>query len=745
MAQMPELKQQITHFPHSPGCYLFKDAAGLVLYVGKAKDLRKRVSQYFGQDKRPQLPFLIEDARDIDYIVARTELEALFLENTLIKKHSPKYNIKLKDDKNYAFIVIDYGTQIPQIGYARKIEEDRELQVFLNPSAAWGSGKHQRKIIKSKVKSKIVTAAGTRRAAAAEDALLHTPTKNNQYFGPYSSVRKIRETLDFVRRIFPYCANTEISNRPCFYYHLHRCPGICVGAISIEEYQKNLQRIQLFLNGKTREVKQEVQRAMEEASEQTRFELAARLRDQLRALELLDERQIAQFPTKVNYDLISLGIQSGLYCINLFKVRDGRLTDKENFVYGAPAILSGSSPLEERLGEVVAEHNNTSKVSMTSSNSSSRGGEQDTESRIIQTFSETYYADTTDLPDKIFTQFPLSELSLITELLAQRKGKSIPISIPHRGKLLQLIKLGQLNAEECVRKQLESDATDIDKLHEALLKLQKLLGLPELPRRIECYDMSNTQGTNPVGSMVVFIDGKPAKSEYRKFKIRSKDTPDDFAMMRETLTRRLAHLSPPPLEGALEGVTADDKNSKRIKKVNSSTTSPSPSSRGGGQNLWPRPDLIVIDGGKGQLSAALEAQAEVIAAKEKAESNNGSELEANSSKLAAIPMIGLAKRIEEIFLPNNPEPIILSHDELALQILQRLRDEAHRFGITFHRQLRSKQATKSALDTIPGIGPKTKKLLKLKFGSVARIKEVELEELEKLVGKAKAEIIKKSL
>lgn len=697
MTQMSELKQKIVHFPHQPGCYLFKDATGLVLYVGKAKDLRKRVSQYFGQDKRPQLPFLIEDARDIDYIVARSELEALFLENTLIKKHSPKYNIKLKDDKNYAFIVIDYGTQIPQIGYARKIEEDRELQVFLNPSAAWGSGKHQRKIIKSKVvRSKVVTSQSKLTPQGSR-------LKANDYFGPYSSVRKIRETLDFVRRIFPYCANTEIGDRPCFYYHLHRCPGICVGAISIEEYQKNLQRIYLFLNGKTREVRQEVQHAMEEASKQTRFELAARLRDQLRALELLDERQIAQFPTKVNYDLISLGIQSGLYCVNLFKVRDGRLTDKENFVYGDPTKLLAHAPEQN-----IAAYN--------------------LESAVVQTFAETYYADTTDLPDKIFTQFPLSELSLVGELLAQRKGKHIPIAIPHRGKLLQLVKLGQLNAEECVRKQLESDATDIDKLHEALLKLQKLLSLPELPRRIECYDMSNTQGTNPVGSMVVFIDGKPAKSEYRKFKIRSKDTPDDFAMMRETLARRLARV-----DSGQVTVNSTDSDSN-LKPATSNLTK------------WPRPDLIVIDGGKGQLSAAMEAQTQIISNFQFPISNeNTPDLQPTTYQLQPIPMIGLAKRIEEIFLPNNPEPIILSHDELALQILQRLRDEAHRFGITFHRQLRSKQATKSALDTIPGIGPKTKKLLKQKFGSVARIKEVELEELEKLVGKAKAEVIKKNL
>ncbi len=719
MAQMAELKQQITHFPHQPGCYLFRDATGLVLYVGKAKDLRKRVSQYFGQDKRPQLPFLIEDASDIDYIVARTELEALFLENTLIKKHNPKYNIKLKDDKNYAFIAIDYSTQIPQIGYVRKITDASDFTPFVNPSASWGSGKHERKTLKWKGKS------GKGKVDSKSSGLQPT-TYNLQpssYFGPYSSVKKIRETLDFVRKIFPYCANTEVSGRPCFYYHLHRCPGVCVGAVSLEEYQKSLARIKLFLNGKTTEIKKELKTSMEYAAETKRFELAARLRDQLRALELLDERQIAQFPTRVDYDFISLATQNHLRCVNLFKVRGGKLTDKENFIYTAPTDLK----LEASSWKLEA---------------------------IIQTFAETYYAETTDLPSAVFTQHPLTDTPLIDELLKHRKGKRVTLSVPRRGKAHQLIKLGQVNAEECLRKTLATDATDSDKIQDSLEKLQKLLKLAQLPRRIECYDMSNTQGTNPVGSMVVFIDGKPAKGEYRKFKIRSKDTPDDFAMMRETLSRRLRRLNPPPLEGEMEGVIVKDKNGKDIKEPNHSMTSPNPSSRGGEQMPWPRPDLIVIDGGKGQLSAALEAQEQVEghqveSQKSKIRDDNpDGTLPPNPLALSPIPMIGLAKRIEEIFLPHNPEPIVLSHDHPSLQLLQRLRDEAHRFGITFHRSLRSKQATKSALDTIPGIGPKTKKLLKQKFGTVSAIKKIALEEIEKLeelVGKTKAGIIKKNL
>lgn len=611
---MENLKEKIKELPHKPGVYLWKDKSSKVIYVGKAKDLRKRVIQYFGHDTREQIPYLMAEVADFDFVVVNSELESLFLENTLIKKYLPAYNIKLRDDKNYAFIKIDYSTEIPQIVYARKIEND---------------------------------------------------SKTSTYLGPYSSAYKIRQTLDFVRRVFPYCANKEVGKRPCFYYFLHRCPGVCIGQISLKEYEEQLKRITYFLTGKTKEVKNNLKKAMKEASRKKAFEAAARLRDQLKAIEILDERQIAMFTEKVSWDFISLFWESGVACINLFKVREGRLIDKENFIY------------EDGYKRIKAEKNSAAEKT-------ANGKEI-----ILQTFAENYYTEASDLPKEIFVESSMPGEKLVKELLKSRSSINVKISVPTRGKKLQLINLGITNAQEFLRKWQSSQANNLDAAKAALEQLREVLKLTSVPARIEGYDISNIQGTNPVGSMVVAKDGLPAKGQYRKFKINIKNTPDDFAMMEEMLTRRLAKIHDPDFE-----------------------------------SKWPKPDLLIIDGGKGQLGVAVQVL-------EKFD--------------LSIPVIGLAKRIEEIFLPHNPTPIVLDHSEPALQLLQRLRDEAHRFAITFHRSLREKQAVKSALDEIPGIGPKTKKLLKQKLGSVSQIRQTSLEDLIKIVGKDKAELIKKHL
>ena len=346
--------------------------------------------------------------------------------------------------------------------------------------------------------------------------------------------------------------------------------------------------------------------------------------------------------------------------------------DKENFVYETSPSLSFEKERNDSISLLAEE------------------GLRE----VMQRFLEQYYLETSSIPKIVYTEIPAVNGELIKKIVLSRFNKKIQLAIPQKGQLKKLISLGKINAEEYLKNWLAAKAGNLDKINAGLNQLKEILKLESTPKRIECYDISNTQGTNPVGSMVVFIDGLPAKSQYRKFKIQGKKTPDDFAMMKEMLSRRLARSNQQ---------SADQKSA------------------------WPLPDLIVIDGGKGQLGVAVEV------------------LSTLTSQPSPLPLIGLAKRIEEIFLPHNPTPIILDHTEPGLQLLQRLRDEAHRFGITFHRQLRSKQAVKSALDNIPGIGPKTKKLLKTKFGTVSEIKKSNLEELAKVVGLKLAKSLKQNL
>jgi excinuclease ABC subunit C len=581
-------KEKLKNVPHKPGVYIFKGISGEILYIGKAKDLKNRISQYFhtSHDGRLQIPFLMQDVTDFEHIITDNDVECLMLENTLIKKHKPRYNIKLRDDKNYAFIKIDYDCEIPQIYTIR------------NPDS-----------------------------------------KNARYFGPYSSALKVRETLNIARKVFPYCANKKISKRPCFYYYLHRCPGICIGKITIEEYKQTIQKINLFLAGNISEIKKDIKKQMQNAASQRLFERAADLRDQMRSLEVVEERQKAIFAQKVDWDFISYFQTADKSTINVFAIRGGKLIDRKNFI------------LEETQNKTGCD--------------------------IIDAFLEKYYLETSDLPKEIFVQELPTDLRMMTRVLKTK------ITKPNRGKKAELITLGIENAKEFFESWSRDQVSELSRTTLALDELQKVLDLKETPFRIECFDISNIQGTNAVASMVVFENGKPNKSQYRKFKMRIDGTPNDFAMMKEALTRRFAAAH---------------------------------------QQNWPLPNLLVVDGGKGQLGMAVEVLKEYN---------------------LDLPVIGLAKREEEIFWPGKSEPILLPKSDYALQLLQRLRDEAHRFAITFHKQLRSNQAYKSVLDEIVGIGPKKKKLLIRKYGSVANIKKLaspeEVSELASLVGAKIAE------
>ncbi len=593
----PSIKRKLDSLPRQPGVYMFREAKGRVIYVGKANDLRSRVGQYFtGADERPQIPFMMAKQTGFEFIVASNEVESLLLENNLIKKHHPPFNIALRDDKSYAFIKIDHATQIPQIYVTRNNAEP-----------------------------------------------------NARYFGPYSSSFKVRETLHLVRKIFPYCANSKVTDRPCFYYHLHRCPGVCFGKISLEEYGAYIKEIELFLAGNIGKVQALLKTQMREASTRHQFERAAGLRDQLNAITVVRERQRAIFASRANWDFVSLFPTIDKTAVNVFAIRDGHLNDRKNFIM-----------------------ENTAKQA---------------EADVLGAFMQTYYAAAQeDQPREVYVPVQPTDAAILKKLFA----RSVSFTVPTRGKKKELLALGRENGREYFEQWSMEQASEVSKASISLDELQKVLHLPQPPHRIECFDISNIQGTNSVASMVVVEAGKPKKSEYRKFKIKIDGSPDDFAMMREALTRRFARSATASADGT----------------------------------TWLLPDLLVVDGGKGQLGIAVEVLHEFN---------------------LNIPVIGLAKREEEIFVPGSSGPILLPKSNYALQLLQRLRDEAHRFAITFHRSLRSKKAYVGALDTIPGVGPAKKKLLIKKFGSVAGVRRASVEEIADVVGKVLAEKISKVL
>ncbi len=597
------LAHKIQELPKKPGVYVFKDAEGLVLYVGKAVNLKNRVTSYFkkdgGDNRGPRIELMISQIRDLNFTVTDNELESLILEKNFIKQLKPRYNVDLRDDKNYVFIKINIHDEIPTIGYERKITD-----------------------------------------------------KNAKYFGPYTSGLSLKDTLRLVRKIFPYCANKKIGQKPCFYYHIGKCPGVCFGKITLEEYKSNyIKKIIQFLDGKRSEILKDLQTQMRGYALQKRFEKAAKVRDQIFALNRVMERQKLVYPGKIDQDVFSI-YPDGVASINLFVIREGKLIQKENFI------------LE-----------NTKQVS---------------DSEIMQTFLERYYLEASSIPKEILLPAEIDKEALYPVFIGRKFPK---FTVPVKGQRLQLIKLGRENAKQYLESTSDKSLLEEARLLSSLRELQRVLDLPNLPGRIEAYDISNIQGTNPVGSMIVFDFARPKKEEYRKFKINKKQTPDDFGMMREMLERRFKH-------------SLDDAPTKK----------------------WPLPDLILIDGGKGQLNAA----AAVI-------SNSKYQI---TNK---IPMLGLAKRLEEIFLPGKKDPIVLPQNSIGLFLLQRIRDEAHRFAVKYHRHLRSKGSLASVLDQISGIGSIKKKMLLQKFGSPAKVRSASLTDLAAIVGSKTAEKLKASL
>jgi excinuclease ABC subunit C len=582
------IAEQIRGLPSRPGVYLFKDSEGNILYVGKAANLKHRVSSYFGAGQKltPKGERMVSKIADLEYFVTTSEQEALILELNLIKRHHPHYNVRLKDDKTFPYLKIDLGEDWPRVHITRRLEEN-----------------------------------------------------GGRYFGPFASAKSVRQTLKLLKGIFPFrsCTRTitGTDNRACLEYDIGHCLAPCIGLVSQREYAEVIKQVILFLEGKQARVVKQLEGRMNKASEDLDFERASRLRDQIQALERVVEGQRIATTVKGEQDVIAFEEDKDQACVQVFFIRNGKLIGRESFVL--------------------------------------KGTRYEEPEQIMTSFVQQFYASSPQIPPLLLLQHPVQDMATLQEWLSAKKGGRVEIEVPRRGKKRQLVKTVAENARQSLEqlkiKQLASPAA----LSAALEEIKEKLNLPRLPSRIEGYDISDIQGAAAVGSMVVFDKGKPKPAHYRRFRIKSVSGADDYAMLEEVLKRRFKRA----------GAAADS---------------------------WAiMPDLVLIDGGKGQLNAALSAMKEVGA--------------------DSIPTAGLAKENEELFIPKRKEPIVLPRSSHGLQLLQRLRDEAHRFALGYHQRVRKKQSFASVLDTVPGIGPKRKKALIRQFGSVKAIREAPIEEL----------------
>ena len=600
------LKAILDSAPTKTGCYLMKDADGKVIYVGKAVNLRSRLRSYFHDSamQNNKTRQMVRHIADIDWIVVGSELEALILEMNLIKKHRPHYNVRLKDDKRYPYIKVHWADPFPKLTLTRYMVND-----------------------------------------------------GSRYFGPYTSVWAVHQTLDVLRRIFPYLTcDREITGedqRACLYYDIKLCSAPCIGAINKDDYRQVIDDLCQFLSGRTEPIVSRMQEEMRVASDQLQFERAAALRDQVNAIERVVEKQKVVSSDYIDSDVIAMARSNGEACVQVFFIRSGKLIGREYF------LLQGTEGAED--------------------------------ANVMSGFIKQFYDQASMVPPQVLLPHEIEEAHIIKQWLGSRRtGESVEILIPHEGQQRDLIQLAAENAADTLKALQARWQAEKHRQTEALAELQSALNLSVPPNRIECYDISNTQGTAAVGSMVVFEQGVPSKKFYRRFNIRSVTGPDDFASMEEVLLRRFNRWQ-----------ASKEMREKPGKKVDPSFSL--------------LPDLLIVDGGKGQLSRA-------VAVLEK------------YNLLDQIPVAGLAKQNEELFIPGQAQPIILPNGSHGLFLIQRVRDEAHRFAITSHRQRRTKAGIASRLDTIAGVGPARRKALLEKFGSIQNIQAASIDELVSIPG-----------
>ena len=575
--------EKLKLLPDSPGVYIMKDDHGKIIYVGKAIVLKNRVRQYFQSSRNhtPKVRAMVSHIADFETIMTANEVESLILEANLIKKHRPRYNIRLKDDKSYPYVKVTVQEDFPRVFITRRVLRD-----------------------------------GAR------------------YFGPYTNVTALRDSLKLLRRLFPLRTCRTMPERPCLEYHIKRCLAPCVGKVEAEDYRAMIRAVLLFLEGRTDDVERELEQRMNAAAEAYHFETAARLRDQLSAVRTAAERQNIVTGAG-DQDAVGMARSAAGVCVQIFFIRGGKMIGREHFLL--------------------------------------RGSEEESDADILRAFLEQYYNQATFVPREVLLPCAIdaaAQATIEAWLAARKGGGKVALLTPQRGTKHDIVQMATGNAAKFLADEETRRSLLDEQTLGAVEELGRYLGLKHPPRRMECFDISHNQGQETVASMVVFEDGAPKKSDYRRFKIRSTEgKPDDFLSMREVTTRRYVGLPEEEL-----------------------------------------PDLIIIDGGKGQLSSALEIIRHAAGHKD-------------------VPVVGLAKQFELVFTEGNSEPVELPRRSQALYLIQRIRDEAHRFAITFHRKLRGKRNLVSVLAHIVGIGPQRRQSLRTHFGSLEKIKEASVEEL----------------
>ena len=657
-----DLEPKLAQIPDAPGVSMLLGADGRALYIGKAVSLRNRVRSYF-QDSAAhtvRTQAMVERVVDVRTIVVTNEVEALILEANLIKRYQPPFNVRLRDDKRYPYLKVT-NEPFPRVVFTRQVKDD-----------------------------------GAR------------------YFGPYTNAHGLRELIDLVRLVFPLRTCREPIDgrrkRPCLQYHIKRCMAPCVGYQTSEEYDKMIEEVVLFLEGKQESLLSRLQTDMIHSAEEFHFEAAARLRDRIVQVRRVTENQKVVWRSRLDMDLVAVARAQGQACMQVFMVRGGKLIGQEHFILDGVADQPDATLFSDFLKQFytarTASAPETPGISAFAKARTALANEVPVplKRRTRSTGSSSA------IPKEVLVQAIPGDSSVIETWLTELKGQRVRVLVPQRGDRADYMRLVQKNAEQNLKAFLVHQEIQETAQARALTELADALELPELPHRIECYDISNIQGTNPVSSMVVFSEGRAKKSDYRKFKIQYDKGPNDFAMMQETLRRRLRYLRTKTDEdvaargdtlaanedGLLHEMSDHERQLAKKEKFNKT------------------PDLLLIDGGKGQLNAVVEVLEEL--------------------DMTGIPVAGLAKEHEWLYVPGQSEPIVLPPNSAALHLIMRVRDEAHRFAITFHRQRRDKAMTRSALDALAGVGPVRKKRLLTAFGSLAAIKRASVDEIAAVKG-----------